>query len=489
MSSSATKVAFRSRWLPWPILIAVSAPVVIGFIVGVAATPQTPGGWLAWLLMEVLITNAAIIWLASRTAHANDPLQAACTQLREEQRVFLDANLAWVLTPKTQAIFADMVHDVQTRFHDLQQNQEELTRSRGLLETVLQTMVEGVVVLDRKSRIAFVNQSARALLRLREGVLLNRPIWEVARYAELSQQIETALKLSQPTFEEVELPQQRTIVRSACIPLDLGDNVGAVLVLYDVTELRKLERQRREFVSNVSHELKTPLTAIQNYVDTLLDGAIDDQEHATKFVEGIQEQCDRLDEMIQELLRLSRIESGQEVFTQMEVDLEYVIQQSIESHRPFADSKKVELETTSPATELHAWTDQRALKTILDNLINNAVKYTPSGGKVFVTWQAENSEVRVDVIDSGVGIPSDQLPRVFERFYRVDRSRNRAFGGTGLGLAIVKHLVEELGGRVDAQSRLEQGSTFSVWLPLAISEPEASNADEIVDQQQGLTQT
>lgn len=483
MSSSASKDSFRSRLLSVPILIAVAAPVIAGFVVGLITTPESTSGWLLWLLLEVLVANAAIIWLASRLANANEPLQAACSQLREEQRVYLDPELAWVLTPKTQAIFADMVKDVQTRFHDLRQHQEELTRSRGLLETVLQNMVEGVVVLDRTSRIAFVNQSARTLLRLREGQLVDRPIWEVARYAELSRQIETSISTSQPTFEEVDLPQQRKIVRSACIPLDRSNNVGVVLVLYDVTELRKLERQRREFVSNVSHELKTPLTAIQNYVDTLQDGALEDQEHAHRFLAGIQEQCDRLDEMIQELLRLSRIESGQEVFTPAQVLLAEVVHESLETHRSFAEGKSVALEASSVNQDVCVWTDYRALRTILDNLINNAIKYTPADGRVVVAWQIEGQEARIDVIDSGVGIPSDQLPRVFERFYRVDRSRNRAVGGTGLGLAIVKHLVEELGGRIDAQSTLDCGSTFSVWIPLASPEAETSITPQGVGQQ------
>jgi two-component system phosphate regulon sensor histidine kinase PhoR len=197
---------------------------------------------------------------------------------------------------------------------------------------------------------------------------------------------------------------------------------------------------------------------------------------------GIQEQCDRLDEMIQELLRLSRIESGQEVFTPAEVRLEDVIHESLDVQRSLAEGKSVNLEPSGPPEQVCVWTDQRALRTILDNLINNAVKYTPPGGRVVVAWNADEHEARIDVIDSGVGIPSDQLPRVFERFYRVDRSRNRAVGGTGLGLAIVKHLVEELGGRVEAQSTLDRGSTFSVWLPLVISDSASGdNANETAE--------
>ncbi len=476
MSSAASKDRLTRGWVP--ILMAILAPVVVGFVMGLVAAPETTSAWLLWGAAVLLAATVAIAWLVYHTAQANTPLQLACTQLREEARVVLDPNLAWILTPRTQAVFAEMVVDVQSRFDALRQHRDELTRSRELLETVLQNMVEGVVVLDRQSRIAFVNQSARKLLRLREDELVQRPLWEVARYAELTRQIEFALETSKPTIEEIDLPQQRMIVRSACIPMELGNHVGAVLVLYDVTELRKLERQRREFVSNVSHELKTPLTAIQNYVDTLLDGAIDDQEHAGKFVAGIQEQCERLEDMIQELLRLSRIESGQEVFTPSEVSLGAVIAESIEAQRPAASSKSVTLEASSTCGETLLWTDHRALRTILDNLINNAVKYTPSGGQVVVAWQADEHEARIDVVDNGVGIPRDQLPRVFERFYRVDRSRDRAVGGTGLGLAIVKHLVEEIGGRVAAQSTLDRGSTFSVWLPLTAGES-ATQPEEV----------
>jgi two-component system phosphate regulon sensor histidine kinase PhoR len=211
------------------------------------------------------------------------------------------------------------------------------------------------------------------LLRLREGELASRPLYEVARYAELTRQLESAIETRRPTIEEIDLPQQRMIVRSACIPMEMGDDAGAVLVLYDVTELRRLERQRREFVSNVSHELKTPLTAIQNYADTLLDGAIDDEANATRFVSGIQEQCERLEDMIQELLRLSRIESGEEVFTLKDVSLEQVVRESLEAHRPLAASKTVSLSSSSPESEIRVWADYRALRTILDNLVNNAV--------------------------------------------------------------------------------------------------------------------
>jgi two-component system phosphate regulon sensor histidine kinase PhoR len=244
---------------------------------------------------------------------------------------------------------------------------------------------------------------------------------------------------------------------------------GAVLVLHDTTELRRLERLRQEFVANVSHELKTPLSVIKVCVETLLDGALDDLQHRGHFLEQVASQSNRLHALILDLLSLARLESGEELFDFQPVVIEEVVQACLERHRPRAETKRQTLEVVPPegAASITAWADEEAVEQILDNLLDNAVKYTPEGGRLSVRWRAEGEQVILEVSDTGIGIPETDLPRIFERFYRVDKARSREMGGTGLGLSIVKHLTQALRGSVRADSRPGRGTTFIVSLPRA----------------------
>jgi two-component system phosphate regulon sensor histidine kinase PhoR len=279
-----------------------------------------------------------------------------------------------------------------------------------------------------------------------------------------------------------------------------------VLVLQDTTELHRLERLRQEFVANVSHELKTPLSVIKVCTETLQDGAVEDAENRGGFLEQIDEQANRLHALILDLISLARIESGAEVFEFQAVPLPPSIADCVERHRGRAEAKQQVLEAVAggqwpvasgqsdgdagqtvsakhsgdnpelatghrpPATSLvppTAWADEEAVSQILDNLVDNAVKYTPAGGRIQVAAYCEERHVCLEVRDDGIGIPERDLPRIFERFYRVDKARSRELGGTGLGLSIVKHLVQAMNGTITASSQLQQGSTFSVRLPRA----------------------
>ena len=246
---------------------------------------------------------------------------------------------------------------------------------------------------------------------------------------------------------------------------------GAVLVLHDTTELRRLERLRQEFVANVSHELKTPLSIIKACVETLLDGAVDDRQHRRQFLEQLEIQSNRLHALILDLLSLARIESGEELFEFQPIPVSEIVQSCMERHRPRAESKEQVFEMAPLAgdEELAVWADEEALEQILDNLLDNAVKYTPQRGRVCVRWRREGEQVCLEVADTGIGIPESDLPRIFERFYRVDKARSRELGGTGLGLSIVKHLSQAIHGSVRASSRPGQGTTFTVCLPQAVS--------------------
>ncbi|HVJ85961.1 MAG TPA: ATP-binding protein [Caulifigura sp.] len=337
--------------------------------------------------------------------------------------------------------------------------------SSDLFEAVLGTMIDGVVVTNPSLTLLYINRTARNLLDVGDRPVVGKLLSEVSRSAPLQDVIETAFRTRSHQRTELQLTRQKLTLAVSAAPLNVDPSGGILIVLHDVTELRRLERMRREFVSNVSHELKTPLTSIQAYSDTLLSGGLDDEAHRQSFVERIQEQADRLQTLILDLLRLARIESDDVAFEIHSVDVSEVVTECIEDRSKVATSKGLRLEMKPPATPVVAHAEAEGLRTILSNLIENAINYTPAGGTVEVSWSARDGMVEIVVSDTGVGIPKEHQGRVFERFYRVDRARSRALGGTGLGLSIVKHLAQAFGGRVELESEQGHGSRFIVWLP------------------------
>jgi two-component system phosphate regulon sensor histidine kinase PhoR len=282
--------------------------------------------------------------------------------------------------------------------------------------------------------------------------------------------------LGDPSFHRQELTWHGPGPRSLAVQVGRFPGSpprGIVLVFHDTSDLRRLERLRQEFVANVSHELKTPLSVITACVETLIDGAVDDQENRGRFLERIAEQAERLHNLILDLLSLARIESETEAFAMQAVSLEKVVGACLERHRTLADAKNQQLEAQPPAADaahpspvqassVQAWADDEAIRQILDNLVDNALKYTPTGGTVRVRWGREGDHVFLQVEDTGIGISEAELPRIFERFYRVDKARSRELGGTGLGLSIVKHLAQAMQGSVSAKSKVGEGTTFTV---------------------------
>ena len=240
-----------------------------------------------------------------------------------------------------------------------------------------------------------------------------------------------------------------------------------MIVLHDLTELRRLENVRRELVANVSHELKTPLTVIKGYAETLRLGAVNDPEHNLQFIHRIEEQADRLHELIQDLLQIARLEAGSETFDLGSVPLDELISECASQFADVAATKGVTLATESLLADVAAWADEEGVRTILNNLVDNALKFTPAGGRITMRCLADDESVTVEVQDTGIGIAADDQARIFERFYRVDKARSRELGGTGLGLSIVKHLAQAFGGNVSVESRPASGSTFRVTLSRA----------------------
>jgi two-component system phosphate regulon sensor histidine kinase PhoR len=348
-----------------------------------------------------------------------------------------------------------------------------LEEDRQQLRTILAGMVEGVIAVDGDERILFANERAHELLGLPPQPVTGRKFWEVVRHSGLMTAMRQAL--DRPDAYDAELNWDGTAgksitVHAARLP-DVADAPprGAVLVLHDTTQLRRLERVRQEFVANASHELKTPLSVIKAAVETLIGGAVNEPEPRDLFLSQIAEQADRLHRLIFDMLSLARVEAETDTFEPRRVAVGPFVATCLARHRGRADANGQALEAVPPVPEpeVAVWADEEALDQILGNLVDNALKYTPPGGRISVAWEARDGEVCLTVQDTGIGIPERDLPRVFERFFRVDRARSRELGGTGLGLSIVKHLAQAMQGSVSATSRPGHGSTFIVRLPRA----------------------
>jgi two-component system phosphate regulon sensor histidine kinase PhoR len=345
---------------------------------------------------------------------------------------------------------------------------ERLEAERSQLLAVLGGMVEGVVSLDSQHTVLFANDCAGELLGFASAQAAGRKFWEVVRHRRLQEIVHGVLGGPEPIREELDWPGLTTRHLALYAARLTGPDPGAVLVLHDITDLRRLEGVRQEFVANVSHELKTPLAVIKVCVETLLDGAAADADARGGFLTQIDEQADRLHNLILDLLSLARIESGTAVLEIRPVPLESAVGDCLDRQRARAEAKGLQLEATPPGGgAVAALADEESLDAILDNLVDNAIKYTPGGGRVAVRWITGGAYAVIEVEDTGVGIPERDQPRVFERFYRVDKARARELGGTGLGLSIVKHLTQSMGGEVGVRSTVGRGTTFTIRLPLA----------------------
>jgi two-component system phosphate regulon sensor histidine kinase PhoR len=340
----------------------------------------------------------------------------------------------------------------------------DLSRERDVLSTVLEEMSEGVLLLDAQGTVALMNPAFREMLLLTAGAI-GRPLLEVVRNAELKELIDSVNASRSAEHAEIELGgllPRRVLVRAT--PLRAPQR-GLLAVLIDVTESRRLESLRRDFVANVSHELRTPVAAVLSAAETLQSGAIADREAAPRFVDIVVRNAERLQRLIEDLLELSRIESRELNLKPEELEFEPVVRGVFAMLQSKATKKKIELLVRVDAKARTVVGDRRAIEQILTNLVDNAVKYCGEGAKVLVSARLDVNSVHVSVEDTGPGIAHDHLPRIFERFYRVDAGRSREVGGTGLGLSIVKHLVEAMGGSVEVRSEVGKGTTFAFSMP------------------------
>jgi two-component system, OmpR family, phosphate regulon sensor histidine kinase PhoR len=348
---------------------------------------------------------------------------------------------------------------------------EQMSRQRNEMKAVFSSMTEGVIALDSEEHVLGMNQAAAGILKCDPKTARGRSIQEVARNTALHKFVEETLSAGDsiekdiPTTPDGEglINGHGTILRD-----ENGQQIGALVVFNDVTRLRRLENIRRDFVSNVSHEIKTPITAIKGFVETLRDGAVKDPEDAMRFLGIIEKHVDRLEAIIEDLLNLSKIEqaSEKEGISLVESRMHDILQNAIQVCHVAVADKKIKMET-SCADALTASVDPTLLEQAIVNLLDNAIKYSDDGKTIQLRVTTEKDFVIIAVQDHGCGISEQHLPRLFERFYRVDKARSRQLGGTGLGLAIVKHIVQAHGGDIKVESIVGKGSTFTIRLPVS----------------------
>jgi two-component system phosphate regulon sensor histidine kinase PhoR len=351
----------------------------------------------------------------------------------------------------------------------LQERFATITDQRNELDAVLSSMIEGVVAVDRQGRIVSINKATASLLDIELSKAQNRNVEEVIRNVDLQNFINSTLNSKVPTEADISLPTKGDRLfqlHGASLPTRAGGRTGAVIVLNDITKMRRLENVRRQFVANVSHELKTPVTSIQGYVEALLEGAIKDPQQAERFLRIIAKHSDRLNSIIEDLLILSRLEEDRErKETSFEVtELKPVLASAIELASIKAEDKQMKIQLVCDE-QIVVRMNTALLEQAVLNLVENAIKYSPLGGDVRISVEQNGKEVAITVKDNGCGITQEHLPRIFERFYVVDKGRSRKLGGTGLGLAIVKHIAQVHGGSVTVESSPGRGSTFTIHLP------------------------
>ena len=343
-------------------------------------------------------------------------------------------------------------------------NQAPTDQTRTTLNDLFKTMRESVIVVGEDTRIFASNRAAYEAFGRRNGALENKRLSEVVRDLNLHEAFRRALEEDKMSDVELELvgTDKKYDVRIA--PFAFDEKKGAIGIFYDISQIERLENVRQEFLSNISHELRTPLTSILAFVETLEDGAIDDEENNLRFLGVIRRNAERMHRLINDILELSSIESGKITIEPKNANLSNLVEEVFTNLSNKASERKIKL-VNKVSSETIVFADAVRLEQMLTNLIDNAVKFNREGGSVTVSHTTDGARDIVSITDTGEGISSDHLQRIFERFYRTDRARSREIGGTGLGLAIVKHLARLHGGEISLTSTPGKGSTFSIELP------------------------
>jgi two-component system phosphate regulon sensor histidine kinase PhoR len=352
-----------------------------------------------------------------------------------------------------------------TRQQELDQQISKNTTGSG---TIFGAMQDGFLLVDAERRIALLNRAFRDLFEIR-GDSLGVPLIEVIRDVSIEQMLDQTLRKREALRREITVADRQMEMNSVPMRNDKGEITGAAVLFHDITELKRVDQMRRDFVANVSHELRTPLSILRGYIETLLDNQKTPREELSRVLQVMERHSKRLGLLVDDLLVLAQLESGNSKLEVSEVDSAKLFADVLcDWEKKFANKcLKAIVDLAQPAPLIRG--DEARLREVLDNLLDNAVKYSHDNGKIHLQAEQRGDEVALSVTDKGIGIGKEDLPRIFERFYRVDKARSRELGGTGLGLAIVKHIAQLHGGRVEAESELGRGTTIRVILPTRVT--------------------
>lgn len=409
---------------------------------------------LAWIMYNRLISP-----LVEMAAVAQDMARG---NLDQEIKIY------------AQDEIGDLARSINYMARQLKNNIDDITAEKNRIQAILSSMADGVIALDSWGQVILVNPAVEEIFGITLSASKGKNILRIIRNYELEKLLNQALETGKSMQKQIQIltPEPR-IFRVHLTPMrnNGSDRGGVVALLRDITERKRLEEMRSEFVANVSHELRTPLTSIRGFAETLLDGALEDPKVARQFTEIINNESERLSRLIEELLNLSKIEDRRYIPKRQPVDVLELVDNVVTILKPRAEEKNLNIKVNLPDRLPLAHGDPDMLTQVLIDLIDNAVSYTLPGGEININASVLQGEIKVDIQDSGIGIPPESLSRVFERFYRVDKARSREQGGTGLGLSIVKHIIDAHNGSVQVESKVGKGSTFSFIIPLEAITP------------------
>jgi two-component system phosphate regulon sensor histidine kinase PhoR len=447
-----------SHTLKWRIailylLLIVASLGSLGFLLG-GLTPT--------LVIVTTITLLLAFLLALYLAKGiTQPVRKLTQMCHEISRGELDQRIE----PKSADEIGELVWEFDQMSVKLQERVRIILSQQNKMGTALSYMDDSVLITDSEGVVNLINPAAEKLFQLPPSRAIGHPFVEVVCDYELAELLNQCLKTGKQQIKSLQIGQDRRSLRVTATPIEDSEATGGLVVLQDFTELRRLEEVRREFIANISHELRTPLACIKGLIETLQEGAIEDPIAAKIFLEKANAETDKLAQLLQQLGELSRIESGQVSMNIEPKDINPLLYKAAQRLQVQADRVGLELAISIPADLPKVLADEERIEQVIINLLHNAIKFTPPGGKVSLRAKQDGDVITLSVADTGIGIPNDDLPHIFERFRKVDKSRSSE--GTGLGLAIAKHIVQAHGGNIWAESSESKGSTFTFTLPIA----------------------